>query len=139
MDNSTGMVLMSIHPQYVDLINSGEKKIEFRKTRFLRPINKVVIYSTTPVSKIVGYFDVDTIVSSTPALLWEEYNRVGGISEKDFFDYYGSKIEAIGIKIKNAIQFDKKIDISALNLTPPQSYKGLREEEFEKICGFGNL
>lgn len=139
MDNSTGMVLMSIHPQYVDLINSGAKKIEFRKTKFLRPINKVVIYSTTPVSKIVGYFDVDTIVSSTPALLWEEYNCVGGITEKDFFDYYGSKIEAIGIKIKNAIQFNKKIDISALNLTPPQSYKYLSEEEFEKICGLGNL
>lgn len=128
---------MSIHPQYVDLINAGKKKIEFRKTKFLKPIDKVVIYSTTPVSKIVGYFDVDSIVASTPSDLWQEYNHVGGISEKDFFAYYGSKIEAFGIKIKNTTLFNQTIDINSLNITPPQSYRYLSDEEFNKICDLG--
>ena len=55
MDSKATTVLISIHPKYVDLIAAGKKKIEFRKRSFSHPIKRFVVYSTAPVSKVVGF------------------------------------------------------------------------------------
>lgn len=130
MDSSATTVLISIHPRYVDLISSGKKKIEFRKRKFSRKIKRFVIYSTAPVSKIVGFFDVDSIECATPQKLWDEYASVGGIARKDFFDYYENTSTAVGIRIKKYTPFANAFDISFLNTVPPQSYRYLTDEEF---------
>ena len=137
MDSSAQTVLISIHPQYVDLISSGKKKIEFRKRKFSRPIKRFVVYSTAPVSKLVGFFDVENIESSTPEKLWENYSSIGGINRADFFDYYANTENAIGIHIKKYTPFPKALNISLLNTTPPQSYKYLSENEFDLMRNFG--
>ena len=131
MDSSSATVLISIHPRYVDLISSGEKKVEFRKRKFSRKIKRFVVYSTAPVCKIVGFFDVDSIECATPQELWDEYSSVGGIAQKDFFDYYANTSTAVGIRIKKYTPFANAFDISFLNTVPPQSYKYLTDEEFD--------
>jgi len=51
-------VLLSIKPKYVDLILNGEKKYEFRRKIFRNETNKVYVYCTSPVKKIVAYFTI---------------------------------------------------------------------------------
>jgi predicted transcriptional regulator len=51
-------VLLSIKPEYAELIKSGLKKYEFRRKIFKKAgHSKVFIYSTSPVKKITGVFD----------------------------------------------------------------------------------
>ena len=38
-------VLMSINPEYVELIFNGEKKYEFRKNVCKRRVDKIIIYN----------------------------------------------------------------------------------------------
>ena len=50
-------VLLSIKPEFVEKIFSGEKLYEYRKAMFKNVnVSSVVIYSTMPVGKIVGEF-----------------------------------------------------------------------------------
>lgn len=133
MDSKTKNVLISIHPKYVDLISAGKKKIEFRKRSFSRPIKRILVYSTAPVSKVVGFFDVENIEISTPGKLWKDYSDIGGIGRVDFFNYYANATNAVGIHIKKYTSFNQALSISLLNTTPPQSYKYLTDKEFDFV------
>lgn len=133
MDSESAIVLIAMHPQYVDLISQGIKKIEFRKTNFCRPVKKIVIYSTSPIKKIVGFFDVKKIESSTPNIFWEKYSSIGGISRTAFFRYYNTSSIAIGIHIKKYTPLPHPINLSSLGLTVPQSYLYLTENQFDII------
>ena len=59
-------VLLSIKPNYVEEIKKGNKKYEFRKSLFskknLNKIEKVFIYSSSPVQKIVARFFISVIL-----------------------------------------------------------------------------
>ena len=52
-------VLLSINPPYVDKIFNGEKKFEYRRAIFKdNSVDTIVIYSTSPIKKVVGEFKV---------------------------------------------------------------------------------
>lgn len=51
-------VLMSINPEHVNNIMSGKKVYEFRKVKCKKKIDSIVIYSTSPIMKIVGEAEV---------------------------------------------------------------------------------
>ena len=51
-------VLMSIKPEFVDAILTGKKKYEYRKVKCKQPIDRIVIYSTSPIMKIVAEVEV---------------------------------------------------------------------------------
>ena len=46
--------LLSIKPEYVEKIISGEKEYEYRKRIFKQKIKSVIIYCTMPVGEIIG-------------------------------------------------------------------------------------
>ena len=81
-NSDRNVILMSIHPKFAQLILSGKKKVEFRKTRFNHQISHVVIYATSPIKKVVGYFEVQNIKVAPPKDLWESYSEVSGIEPK---------------------------------------------------------
>ena len=57
-------VILSIKPEYVAEIKAGRKCFEFRKTIFKEKVEKVYIYASSPVSKVVGEFQpVDILVA----------------------------------------------------------------------------
>lgn len=45
---------MSINPEHVNNIISGEKTYEFRKVKCKRKIDSIVIYSTAPIMQVVA-------------------------------------------------------------------------------------
>ncbi|HDU3828587.1 TPA: ASCH domain-containing protein, partial [Klebsiella pneumoniae subsp. pneumoniae] len=60
-------VLLSIKPEFAEKILDGTKRFEFRKGIFKnQEISIVVIYATMPLGKVVGQFQIETILSGEP-------------------------------------------------------------------------
>ncbi len=117
-------VLLSIKPEFAEKILSGEKRYEFRKTLFRSPwVERIIIYVSSPVKKVVGRFTIDDILFLEIKELWDKTKVEAGISEKDFFKYFSGKKFGYAIKIKDAIKYSKGYDLGDFGLThPPQSF-----------------
>jgi type I restriction enzyme S subunit len=118
-------VILSIKPKFADAIFNGVKKVEFRKNRFKKDVDKIFIYSSTPVKKITGYFTIDRIVENSPGKLWEQFGTVGFINEDDFFKYFEDKETGFSICIKSTQRFSETIDPYQIirDFVPPQSFR----------------
>jgi predicted transcriptional regulator len=116
-------VLLSIKPEFADKIFLGIKKYEFRKSIFKnRGINKVIVYASSPISKIVGEFDIESILHEELNILWEETKEHAGIEKQYFYNYFSKKDFGFAIKIKSFKKYDIPINIQTLGKTPPQSF-----------------
>ena len=79
-------VVLSIKPEFANKIFEGTKKYEFRRAIFKNPnIKKVVVYSSSPVQKIIGEFEIDRIIIHDLETLWNKTKKYSGISEDFFF------------------------------------------------------
>lgn len=130
-------LLISIFPVYANQIFDGTKTIEFRKKAFQAQVKKIVVYSTLPIGKIVGFWDFDGIEFKTPCEMWNQYSEVGGIEKVKFDAYFSNTDLAIGIKVKNPVRFNKPVSIDEISRKPPQAYTYLTEAEFNEICQRG--
>ncbi|MFV0505050.1 MAG: ASCH domain-containing protein [Lachnospirales bacterium] len=92
-------ILLSINPEHVENIFNGTKKYEYRKTNFKRnDIDKIIIYSTTPIKKVVGEVEVLNILND-------------------------KKNNAIAFKLGNYTKYTHKKDLSELGIVQaPQSF-----------------
>lgn len=118
-------VLLSIKPEFVEKIFSGEKKFEYRKSVFKQQdIDTVVIYSTMPVGMIVGEFKFKMIHSNTPKIIWKETKQYSGITKEFFYDYFKNKNTAFAIEIEQVRKYKKPINPRTKfgNFTAPQSF-----------------
>jgi type I restriction enzyme S subunit len=118
-------VLLSIKPKYVKSIIEGDKRYEFRKTIFKnREINWIYIYSSSPVKKIVGTFEIGGILEDHPVDLWDTVKEFAGIDNRDFFAYFEGKSRAFAIEIQNLQEFNEPFDPyeTMPDFVPPQSY-----------------
>lgn len=121
-------VILSIKPKYTEKIVQGVKKYEFRKNIPKKRIDKVYIYSSSPQQKIIGYFNIGSILNSTPEVLWEECQEQAGIDKKDFFDYFQGKDTGYALEICNLVIFKQpQVPTKIMKtFTPPQSYLYLK-------------
>jgi predicted transcriptional regulator len=55
----------------------GTKQVEFRKRAFGRQVSYVVVYSSSPVKQVVGFFEISGIDEASPGQLWRRYSQVG--------------------------------------------------------------
>lgn len=118
-------VILSIKPEFVEKIFSGEKRFEYRKSIFKNnDIDSIIIYSTMPVGKIVGEFKFKAIHKNTPNLIWKKTKKYSGISQDSFFNYFKNKTEACAIEIKEVQKYKSPIDPHTLlpNFIAPQSF-----------------
>ena len=75
-------ILLSINPKYVEKIFSGEKKYEYRRNIFKnKNIDTIVMYSTSPIKKVVGEFKIKNIIEDFPQKLWELAPNSTGIDK----------------------------------------------------------
>lgn len=131
----TKIALLPIRPRFAEAILRGEKKVEFRRKTFGDKVKYVVIYVSSPVQKVVGFFEVDKIFRTSPSEAWELFQDVGSINEDEFAEYYRGTDQAASITIKNVKQFRSPIEVSQINnsFLPPQSYRYVSTAEFEKL------
>ena len=118
--------LISIRPNFCHLIFDGKKLYEYRKKVFTRSdVDKVYIYATKPICKIIGCFTIDTIITDTPSEVWSIAHEHGGITKKQFNDYFKCCKVAHAIKIKDLKRFDEPIDPKTVikDFAAPQNFR----------------
>ncbi len=116
--------LMPINPEYVDEILAGRKKYEYRKIKAKRNnIDKMIIYSTSPIMKAVAEVDIKEILEEDPEKLWEMTKNESGIT-KDFYNkYYKNKNTAIAYKLGKIRIYDKPKNLYDIGINyVPQSF-----------------
>jgi predicted transcriptional regulator len=115
--------LLSIKPKYSDAIFRGEKRFEFRRAIFRRPVGTALVYTTRPVSRIVGEFEVKSIITDSVESLWERTRHSAGIDRKRFFRYFAGRDTGHAIVIGSVMRYRKSIDLTKqLGIRPPQSF-----------------
>lgn len=69
-------ILLSIKPEYANRIFDGSKKYEFRKHLPQKKIDKIVVYSTDPVQRVIGEVEVTPADHlDLGALLWYDVSH----------------------------------------------------------------
>ena len=117
--------LLSVKPEFAESIFKGIKKYEFRKTIFRSfKVETVMVYVTAPIQRIIGEFDIETILRDTPERLWEETHEHAGITKGFFFDYFSQSQAAFAIKIRNVRSYTNTLCLKTeYDIKPPQSFR----------------
>ena len=117
-------ILLAIKPLYANSILNGKKTVEFRKIVFKQNVDKVYIYSSSPVQRIVGYFTISKVVCGEPSELWNTYGHRGEIAKASFFDYFSTKKTGFAIIVNSVCRFEYPIDPKLIinNFKAPQSF-----------------
>lgn len=131
---------MSIHPNYAEAILDGTKLVEFRKRPLAADVTTVVVYSTAPVRRIVGEFQIRQTLVGDPRDLWERVGHVGGIEEHAYFAYYGQSAVAAGLTVAGPRRYRRPVALDELDWQPtaPQSYSYLDEHQLQVIRNGGS-
>ena len=117
------VILMSIKPEYVDKIFSGEKKYEYRKRMCKEKIDTIIVYSSSLIQKVVGELKIKQVLYDKKSIIWDKTNRYGGITKTKYDKYYENCDYAVAYEIEKAILYDKPKDLKDYNLkATPQSY-----------------
>lgn len=133
--NIGDIALLPIKPKFAEAILTGNKRVEFRRQNFKRNVTHIVIYSSSPIRKIMGYFNVNQIKKAKPLTLWKRYKSEAGIDRKSYLEYYQGTERGIAIEIGKKNILTTPIDLAELSaeLRAPQNYKYLNNELLHKI------
>jgi predicted transcriptional regulator len=118
-------VLLSIKPEFAEKILRGEKHFEFRKAIPKAPgVKTAVIYATKPVGKVVGEFDIDGFISTSPGKLWARTKEFAGITKQLFNEYFEGRDLAHAIKVKGARRYQEPLELPSVLASgvAPQSF-----------------
>ena len=117
-------VLLSIKPEFAYKIFDGTKKYEFRKQIFKdSSVKKVIVYSSSPEQKVIGEFNIDTILSDTPSAIWLQTRDYSGISQAFYEEYFRGRKNAYAIKVASTELYEQKKNLSDFDIIyPPQSF-----------------
>jgi predicted transcriptional regulator len=128
-------VILPIKPIYIERIFSGQKEFEYRKKIFKLNINTCLIYSSKPICKIVGSFDIEYIIENDINILWDlTGNRSGFDVKYDFLEYFKNCEIGYAIKICNVIKYKKPIKIKDYSIKyAPHNFIYLYEDNYSWV------
>lgn len=117
------VALLAIHPEHAAAILAGRKKVEFRKRMLDPSIEHVLLYATSPLQSVVGYFRIDSIDQGSPTAIWNKHGNWGGIPRRIFREYYAGSSTAVAILVASATAFEYPVPLEKLSaVAPPQSF-----------------
>ncbi len=137
--HSPVVALLSIKPIYANAILDGRKTVEFRKRPFKRPVSHVVIYATTPIQRVVGWFQTKHFEQMSPSALWNRFASVGGISKEQFDVYYNGSESGVAIHVEKPRRLANPVPLKRTKVAAaPQSYTYLSASVFSRLAACHN-
>lgn len=116
-------IIVSINPRHVNNIINGSKRYEYRTRIASKDADKLLIYETAPIKKVVAEVDVIEILSLNPNALWEQTKDYSGISKEFFDEYFKNRSVAYAYKLGKVKVYDEpKLLIEFGLRTAPQSF-----------------
>ena len=121
-------ILLSINPKHVKNIMNGTKRYEFRKIVCKRHVDKILIYSTKPIMRVVGEAEIEDVLIDNPEKIWKKTEKRSGI-DKIFFDqYYEDREQAVAYKLKNVVKYREPKELKEYGISSaPQSFQYIEE------------
>lgn len=129
-------VLLSIKPKYADLILAGSKRVEFRRSWAAQEVSVIVLYSSSPIQKIVGIVEVDDVIFASPTSLWKTCtDKCGGLTREELRAYFAGKSTGVAVLLGSVFAAAKHVAPSDVinDFIPPQSFRYLDAREYLKI------
>ncbi|MND81939.1 ASCH domain protein [compost metagenome] len=120
-------IVLSIKPQFTNLILDGSKTIEMRTKIGKKFINgaTILIYSSSPIKAIVATVKIDKIQKLKKNEITKHHLKQIHISEQFFNDYMKDKENCYLIEIKDINKLTVPIflsELKSLGFTAPQSF-----------------
>ena len=116
-------MLLSINPEHVENIMNGNKKFEFRKVRCRPEVDKIIIYATSPVMKVVGEADVIDVIVDLPEQVWKRTSEFAGISKLFYDNYYQNKEVAVAYRLGKVRKYTNPLTLADFGINfAPQSF-----------------
>ncbi|MDI4633139.1 ASCH domain-containing protein [Pelomonas sp. V22] len=132
-DQASRPALLSIKPKYADLILSGKKRVEFRRTWARSHVNLLILYASTPARKIVGAVEVLHVEAGSSKRLWDLCQQHGGgLTRVELEDYFRGKPQGVAILLGRTFVPDRPVEPGSVikNFVAPQSYRYLAGPEY---------
>lgn len=116
-------ILISINPEYVDLILKKIKRFEYRKAVAKEDIKSIIVYSTYPEMKVVAEVKIDGIMEDTPEGLWVRTHEHGGVNKAFFDTYFAGRDKAYAYVLGEVKAFSVPKTLKDFNVQhAPQSF-----------------
>lgn len=122
-------LFISVKPEFAHKIISKEKSIELRKNRpNVKPGDHIIIYSTVPDKKVIGFCKIDAVIEISPEKMWLEYFDKLAIDKERFEQYYINTDIAFGIQMSSVCKLENPISLDLIrkfipDFSPPQTYR----------------
>lgn len=129
-------IVLSIKPQYAELILDGSKTVEFRRVWATERVDTIAIYASAPVQRLVGVVKVTEVVRAKPTTLWNYCSsRGGGLSKAELSAYLDGKDTSFAVLLMDARRLFQSIDPRKVikDFLPPQSFRYLAHTEMRKL------
>lgn len=130
-------LLISIQPRFAHAILEGSKTIELRRTfPSLEPGALALIYSSSPTKAVVGWANVETVITAKPSTLWRTHRLQTGVTAAEFRGYFEGSDTAYGLKLRDVTAAPRRLDLDSVRahgLEPPQSWRYLSHELAERL------
>jgi predicted transcriptional regulator len=125
--------LFSIKEKYSDKIYSREKRVEFRRQNVdVQKGECCLIYTSSPIKKITGYFIVKEKIRTSINKLWKLTSKIAGISYREFKEYFKECELGTAIIFNKIQKFSNALGLENLRkqtkFRPPQSYYNLNNQ-----------
>ena len=117
-------IILSIKPEFANKIFAGDKRFEFRRSIFKnKNVSKVIVYASSPISRVVGEFEIGKILYKDLGELWNETQKYSGITEEYFYEYFIGKQNGFALEIKKVKRYKINLCIKeSFGKVPPQSF-----------------
>lgn len=129
MNDDTGVpaAVFALKPEWADLILSGTKTVEIRRSRMKRMIDRMLIYRTG-TGLIVGEARVKGMHAAPPEIIWRGYGTESRIPKNLFEEYAKGADRLYAYRLENPIRYGKPKTLSDIGLKrAPQSWCYLPE------------
>lgn len=129
------IALLSVHPRHAEAILDGRKTVELRRSFPITDVTHIVLYATSPVQRIVGWFSVAGVRSASPKEIWDHDGASAAVPQEEFRRYFEGTDQAIAILVGISHRLIEPIALEKLpsHSRPPQSFRYLRHEDLDAL------
>lgn len=130
VNQNDGLLILSLRPRFADMILSGHKTVELRRTRPAQAGrgSRVLLYVASPQRHLVGVCSVGEIDEGSPVELWKRVGDDAGVNRAEFLEYFDGARRAVAIELRSVRALPSPVKLRDLRsrwhgFQPPQSFR----------------
>lgn len=132
------MLLLSIHPKYVDAILAGEKSIELRRRKPRISEGPALIYATSPRMELTAIAWIESVTKAPLGLLWQSARKSASVTRAEFNAYFRGLDFGTAIRFGQVEPLPHRIGLVELReawqgFHPPQGYRYLDDAQISRL------